>query len=310
MMTMKKMMTGERPTHRASAGTAGAAVAPAARPTTRPTTRIDLLMVEQGMAASRERAQQLVMSGAVRVDGRPIEKPGQRIACGAAIVVTESARYVGRGGLKLEGALAAFGLPVGGRVALDVGASTGGFTDCLLQHGACRVYAVDVGYGQLAWSLRQDPRVIAIERTNIRTMPSSALPEPVDLVTVDVSFISLRLVLPVLRSSLAPSADLVVLVKPQFEVGRNMVGRGGVVRDPRLQEAAVQQIRAAAETMGYQVNGQTPSVLPGPKGNQEHFLWLGYPLATSKSGARSSQGENPALPLRTPIGLTQGGHRQ
>lgn len=303
---MTMTTTGERPKNRASAGTAAAAVAPTARPTA----RIDLLMVEQGMTTSRERAQQLVMSGAVRVDGRPVDKPGQRIARGAVISVIEPARYVGRGGLKLEGALTAFELPVSGRVALDVGASTGGFTDCVLQHGACRVYAVDVGYGQLAWSLRQDPRVIVIERTNIRTMPSSALPEPVDLVTVDVSFISLRLVLPALRSFLAPSADLVVLVKPQFEVGRNMVGRGGVVRDPRLQEAAVQHIRVAAETMGYQVNGQTPSVLPGPKGNQEHFLWLGYPLATSKSGARSSQGENPTPPLTTPIGLTKGGHRQ
>jgi 23S rRNA (cytidine1920-2'-O)/16S rRNA (cytidine1409-2'-O)-methyltransferase len=239
--------------------------------------RVDQLMVERGVAASRHEAQRLVMRGAVRVAGRPAAKPGQRVAPDAPVVVEAPARYVSRGGDKLEGALAAFGLAVEGRAVMDVGASTGGFTDCVLQHGASRVYAVDVGYGQLAWSLRQDARVIVIERTNIRTLPPSAIPEPVDLLTADLSFISLRLVLPVLRPFLATPADLVVLVKPQFEVGRRLVGRGGVVRDPALREAAVRQVAEAAEAAGYRVKGWAPSVLPGAKGNQEYFVWLEWP---------------------------------
>jgi 23S rRNA (cytidine1920-2'-O)/16S rRNA (cytidine1409-2'-O)-methyltransferase len=261
--------------------------------------RLDQLLVERGCAASREQARRLVMGGAVRVADRVIDKPGARIAADADVTVDRPLPYVSRGGVKLEGALTAFGIPIAGRVAMDVGASTGGFTDCLLQHGASRVYAVDVGYGQLAWSLRQDPRVVVIERTNIRTMAPDAVPERVGLVTADVSFISLRLVLPVLRSWLAHTADLLVLVKPQFEVGRGQVGRGGVVRDPSLRDAALRQVAAAAEEAGYRVMASAPSVLPGPKGNQEYFLWLGY----------SSQGENPTLPLTTPIGCTKRGDR-
>jgi len=239
--------------------------------------RLDQLLVERGCAPSREQARRLVMGGAVRVADRVIDKPGTRVATDAAVAVDGGLPYVSRGGVKLEGALAAFGLSVAGRVAMDVGASTGGFTDCLLQHGVERVYAVDVGYGQLAWSLRQDPRVVVIERTNIRTMATGApgaVPERVGLVTADVSFISLRLVLPVLRAWLADAADLLVLVKPQFEVGRGQVGRGGVVRDPALRESALRQVAAAAVEAGYRVAASAPSVLPGPKGNQEYFLWL------------------------------------
>jgi 23S rRNA (cytidine1920-2'-O)/16S rRNA (cytidine1409-2'-O)-methyltransferase len=254
--------------------------------------RLDQLLVERGCAASREQARRLVMGGAVRVDDRVIDKPGHRLATDAAIEVTGAVQYVSRGGVKLEGALAAFGVPVGGRVAMDVGASTGGFTDCLLQRGASRVYAIDVGYGQLAWSLRQDPRVVVIERTNIRTMATGApgaVPERVGLVTADVSFISLRLVLPVLRAWLADRADLLVLVKPQFEVGRGQVGRGGVVRDPALRAAALRQVAAAAEAAGYRVEASAPSVLPGPKGNQEYFLWLKWDAEIIESQSGGSQ---------------------
>ena len=241
-----------------------------------PKVRIDQLLVEQGKAASRTEAQRLVMRGVVQAAGQPVSKPGQRVAPDAPLAVQAGAPYVSRGGEKLAGALAAFGLPIRGRVAMDVGASTGGFTDCLLQRGASRVYAIDVGYGQLAWSLRQDPRVIVKERTNIRTLPPSALPEPVDLVTADLSFISLRLVLPALQPFLTATADLLLLVKPQFEVGRRLVGRGGVVRDPMLQAAAVREVTAVAESVGYRVKGCAASVLRGPKGNQEYFLWLGF----------------------------------
>jgi 23S rRNA (cytidine1920-2'-O)/16S rRNA (cytidine1409-2'-O)-methyltransferase len=250
--------------------------------------RLDQLLVERGCAASREQARRLIMGGAVRVDDRIIDKPGHRTSTDAAVELTAAPKYVSRGGTKLEGALLAFGLPVAGRVAMDVGASTGGFTDCLLRYGARRVYAVDVGYGQLAWSLRQDPRVVVIERTNIRTMTTAAVPERVGLATADVSFISLRLVLPALRPWLADRADLLVLVKPQFEVGRGRVGRGGVVRDPALRETALQQVAAAAREAGFRLSGRTPSVLPGPKGNQETFLWLqwgGNPGGTDAGGA-------------------------
>jgi 23S rRNA (cytidine1920-2'-O)/16S rRNA (cytidine1409-2'-O)-methyltransferase len=254
--------------------------------------RLDQLLVERGCAASREQARRLVMGGAVRVADRVIDKPGTRVGTDADLTVQGGLRYVSRGGVKLEGALAAFGLSINGRVAMDVGASTGGFTDCLLQHGAGRVYAVDVGYGQLAWSLRQDPRVVVIERTNIRTLATGApgaVPERVGLVTADVSFISLRLVLPALRTWLAEPADLLVLVKPQFEVGRGQVGRGGVVRDPALREAALRGVAAAAEEAGYRVAATAPSVLPGPKGNQEYFLWLHWDgkVGSQAGGAES-----------------------
>ena len=238
--------------------------------------RIDRLLVERGLALNRERAQRLVMAGGVLVDDRPVTKAGTRVAADAVVRLRAAAApFVSRGGEKLAGALDAFGIDVGGQMALDVGASTGGFTDCLLQRGARRVVAVDVGRGQLAWTLRQDPRVTLLERTNARRLDPAMLPEVPDLATIDVSFISLRLVLPAIARVVAPHASIVALVKPQFEVGRGRVGKGGVVRDPGLRAEAVASVRAAAEGLGLMVRGETESVLPGPKGNREVFLWLG-----------------------------------
>jgi 23S rRNA (cytidine1920-2'-O)/16S rRNA (cytidine1409-2'-O)-methyltransferase len=239
--------------------------------------RLDVLLVERGLAPNRERARRLIMAGDVLVDDRPVTKAGQQIDAAAAVRVRSApAPYVSRGGEKLAGALAAFGLDVRGRLALDVGASTGGFTDCLLRHGAARVVALDVGYGQLAWSLRQDDRVVVVERVNVRTLAPEALPFIPDLATIDVSFISLTLVLPKIAELLGPPSrkPVVVLVKPQFEVGRERVGSGGVVRDPALRAGAVAQVRMAAESCGFLVRGEAESVLPGPKGNREIFLWL------------------------------------
>ena len=237
--------------------------------------RIDRLLVERGLAASRERARRLVMAGDVLVGDRPVTKPGAEVAADAEVRLRGTASpYASRGGEKLAGALDAFGLQVRDLVALDVGASTGGFTDCLLQRGARRVIALDVGYGQLAWKLRQDPRVMVIERTNARHLASTMLPEVPDLAVVDVSFISLATVLPAVAGVVAPGGTIVALVKPQFEVGRGRVGKGGVVRDPGLRAEAVASVRAAAERLGLTVGGEAESVLPGPKGNREVFLWL------------------------------------
>jgi 23S rRNA (cytidine1920-2'-O)/16S rRNA (cytidine1409-2'-O)-methyltransferase len=237
--------------------------------------RLDRLLVDRGLAPSRERAQRLVMAGDVLVDDRPVTKPGTLVAAMAVVRLRAAASaYVSRGGEKLAGALDAFGLDPTGRVALDVGASTGGFTDCLLRRGARRVIAVDVGYGQLAWALRQDARVVAIERVNARHLEPAMLPETPDLAVVDVSFISLAQVLPAVVRVLAAGADVVALVKPQFEVGRGRVGKGGVVRDATLRAEAVACVRAAAMQLGCTVCGEAESVLPGPKGNREVFLWL------------------------------------
>ena len=237
--------------------------------------RIDRLLVERGLVASRERARRLVMAGDVLVGDRPVTKPGTEVAADAEVRLRATAPpYASRGGEKLAGALDAFGLQVRDLVALDVGASTGGFTDCLLQRGSRRVIALDVGYGQLAWKLRQDPRVMVIERTNARHLTSTMLPEVPDLAVVDVSFISLATVLPAVAGVVAPGGTIVALVKPQFEVGRGRVGKGGVVRDPGLRAEAVASVRAAAERLGLTVDGEAESVLPGPKGNREVFLWL------------------------------------
>jgi 23S rRNA (cytidine1920-2'-O)/16S rRNA (cytidine1409-2'-O)-methyltransferase len=242
--------------------------------------RIDRLLVERGLAPSRTRAERLVMAGGVLVADRPVVKPGTLVAADAEVRVRGgTSPYVSRGGEKLAGALDAFEVDVRGRVALDVGASTGGFTHCLLERGAARVVAVDVGYGQLAWSLRQDPRVRLLERTNARGLRPEQLPETPTLATVDVSFISLRLVLPAVVGVLAPGADVVALVKPQFEVGRGRVGKGGVVRDPALRAEAVADVRAATGALGLTVRGEAESVLPGPRGNREVFLWLAAPGA-------------------------------
>ena len=238
--------------------------------------RIDRLLVERGLVASRERARRLVMAGQVLVDDRPVTKPGTEVAPDAAVRVRgDASPYVSRGGEKLAGALDAFGLDVHDLVVLDVGASTGGFTDCVLRRGARRVIALDVGYGQLAWRLRQDPRVVVLERTNARALDPGMLPEPPALAVVDVSFISLGKVLPAVTRVVVPGGRIVALVKPQFEVGRGRVGKGGVVRDPADRAAAVAAVRAAAEALGLMVQGESESVLPGPKGNREVFLQLG-----------------------------------
>ena len=237
--------------------------------------RIDRLLVERGLAPSRERAQRLVMAGEVLVDEHVVSKPGTEVRDDAAIRVrTPPSAYVSRGGEKLAGALDAFGLDVAGRVVVDVGASTGGFTDVCLRRGARRVIAVDVGYGQLAWTLRQDARVTVLERQNARHLTPELVPEPPDLAVIDVSFISLTLVLPAVASVLAPAAEVVAMVKPQFEVGKGEVGKGGVVRDPAKRAEAVARVRAAAEALGFTVAGEADAVIAGPKGNQETFLRL------------------------------------
>ncbi|MGH3329061.1 MAG: TlyA family RNA methyltransferase [Streptomycetales bacterium] len=245
-----------------------------------PRRRLDAELVRRGLARSREQAVELVTAGRVSVGGRVAAKPASQVGTGVPIVIAEvdaGPGYVSRGGPKLAGALAVFvprGLPVRGRRCLDAGASTGGFTDVLLGHGAAGVVAVDVGYGQLAWSLRTDPRVTVLERTNARELRPELVGEPAGLVVADLSFISLRLVLPALRVCARPDADFLVLVKPQFEVGRDDVPAGGVVRDPELRGSAIQAVGAAAERLGLGVAGVTASPLPGPAGNVEYFLWL------------------------------------
>lgn len=241
--------------------------------------RLDAELVRRKLARSREQARQLIEEGRVRVGGRTAVKAATQVEPTAAIVVETAdagPEYVSRGGHKLAGALKAFSaLTVKGRRCLDAGASTGGFTDVLLRAGAAHVIAVDVGYGQLAWSLRTDERVTVLERVNVRDLTPAQLPgEPPDLVVGDLSFISLRLVLAPLRACAAPDADFVLLVKPQFEVGRERVGAGGVVRDPALRAEAVRDVAGHAATLGLGVAGVTASPLPGPSGNVEYFLWM------------------------------------
>ena len=234
--------------------------------------RLDQALVERGLVTSRERAQAMVRAGLVRVAGAPTERPDQLVAADQPIEITGARDYVSRGGEKLAAALDAFAVDPRDRTCLDVGASTGGFTDVLLQRGAERVIAVDVGYGQLAWSLRQDPRVTVIERVNIRHLEQ--LPQPADLAVIDVSFISLRLVLPRVRELLRPPGDVVALVKPQFEVGKGAVGKGGVVRDRAQHDQVLNELRRFAAEIGYQVAGQIPSPVLGTKGNREFLLYL------------------------------------
>ena len=238
--------------------------------------RIDLLLVEKGLAPSRAKAQALLLSGRVRVDGRLEDKPGRLVSKDAEITVLGPAcPYVSRGGLKLEHALKAFGVAPKGLRCLDVGASTGGFTDCLLQHGADSVIAVDVGYGQLDQSLRNDPRVRVMERTNFRYVTPADIGEEVDLAVVDVSFISLRLILPPLLPILKPSGDIIALVKPQFEAGPRDVGKGGVVRDYRVRERVLAQLRRfAVQELGLAWLGEVESPIRGAKGNLEFLVHL------------------------------------
>ena len=235
--------------------------------------RADLALVERGLAPSRARAQALIIEGLVWCGDRVVEKAGEWVLADAPLRVTgEDHPYVGRGGVKLAAALDAFGIDPRGAVCLDVGASTGGFTDCLLQRGAARVWAVDVGYGQLAWSLRTDPRVRVIERANIRKLDRAAIPDPIALVTIDVSFISLRLALPNTLQWLQPDGHIVALVKPQFEVGKGEVGRGGIVRDAAARERVVDEIVAVAAGLGLTSVGTLPSPITGRDGNQEYLV--------------------------------------
>lgn len=241
--------------------------------------RLDVLLVERGLAPSRARAQALVHAGKVVVDDRRVDKPGTPVRADAEVRVRgDDNPYVSRGGLKIAAALRGFaGLRVAQRVAMDVGASTGGFTDCLLQHGAARVHAVDVGYGQLAWKLAQDPRVVVHDRRNIRHLDRAEIGEPIELVVVDCSFISLTKVLPHLPPFLAPGADVVALVKPQFEVGRERVGKGGVVRDDEARLDALRGVREAAVGLGLEARGDLETGTPGRDGNRELLLWLHWP---------------------------------
>ncbi len=237
--------------------------------------RLDQALCERGLAPSRARAQSLILAGVVRVDGEVADKAGRPVEREATITVDAPDHpWVSRGGIKLAAALDAFHLDPRGRRCLDVGASTGGFTHVLLERGAASVVAVDVGRGQLDWRLRQDPRVEVRDGVNARFLTPDDLPGPFGLVVADVSFISLRLVLPALRSLLAPDGDLVALVKPQFEAGRGQVGRGGVVRDPVVREEAILGVVAAAAALGLRLRGRLASPLPGPAGNVEELVWL------------------------------------
>jgi 23S rRNA (cytidine1920-2'-O)/16S rRNA (cytidine1409-2'-O)-methyltransferase len=229
--------------------------------------RLDELLVERGLAESRSQAQRLILAGEVMVDDRMLDKAGHLVREDAEVRVATSLRYVSRGGLKLEHALDVFQLDPTTWVCADIGASTGGFTDCLLQRGASRVYAIDVGYGQLAWSLRQDPRVVSIERANIRHLEN--LPEPVRLAVIDVSFIGLGLVLPHVAALLVPEGQIVALIKPQFEVGKGQVGKGGVVREPALHRYAITKVLKEAVGVGLAPSGVTRSPITGPAGNVE-----------------------------------------
>ena len=255
--------------------------------------RVDAELVRRGLARSREQAAELIGAGKVSIDGMPARKPGTAVAVTAALTVAGAGErgWVSRGAHKLIGALDAFGIAVAGRRCLDAGASTGGFTEVLLDRGAADVVAVDVGYGQLAWSLRCDPRVTVVERTNARDLTPDAIGGPVDLVVADLSFISLATVLPALVGCACPEADIVPMVKPQFEVGRGQVGAGGVVLDPGLRAGAVLSVATRAAELGWHAHGVTASPLPGPSGNVEYFLWL----RAQTDGALSGDGLTDAV---------------
>jgi 23S rRNA (cytidine1920-2'-O)/16S rRNA (cytidine1409-2'-O)-methyltransferase len=233
--------------------------------------RLDVLLVDRGFFPSREQAQRAIMAGDVRVGENVVDKASAKVAADAALLVDEAARYVGRGGLKLEGALRHFGISVAGQIALDIGASTGGFTDCLLQHGAKKVYAIDVGHGQLAWKIRNDARVVVREKLNARFLSRDDIPEAVDLCVIDVSFISLTLILPNAFELVTPNGMILALIKPQFELEASDVGRGGIVRDPALHAKAQEKIRQFILNAGHEMIGLVPSDITGTDGNQEFF---------------------------------------
>lgn len=237
--------------------------------------RLDIRLVESGLVQSRERAKSLVMAGKVTVNGRVFDKPGTLISKDDKVDLKDKdIPFVSRGGIKLESALVSFGLEINGLVCMDVGASTGGFTDCLLKYGAKQVFAVDVGYGQMAWALRKDPRVVTIERTNIRHMPKDVISTPVDLVTIDVSFISLKIVVPAVLKFMNENGSIIALIKPQFEAGKGKVGKGGVVRESSLHDEVIESLSAFFIRSGLKIEGIIPSPVTGPKGNKEFLIYM------------------------------------
>jgi len=240
--------------------------------TARAKSRLDRLLVERGLAGTRERAQALIMAGSVLVDGSKLDKPGHAVDAGCRIELLDRLRYASRGGLKLEAALDRFHIDVAGRVCLDVGASTGGFTDCLVQRGAARVHSIDVGKGQLDWKLRNDPRVVVREGINARYLTRDDIGESVSLAVCDVSFISVTLILDAMTAALDAAGEMVILVKPQFEVGRGQVGKGGIVRDPALHLAACQKVLEAVRALGFETDIMESPIL-GTEGNKEFLLY-------------------------------------
>ena len=234
--------------------------------------RLDQLLVERGLVSSREKARALILAGQVRVDGQKIDKAGKAVTSDARVELVEKLRYVGRGGLKLEAALDHFHISAAGKICLDVGSSTGGFTDCLLQRGAARVYAVDVGTAQLDWKLRNDARVVVREKVNARYLSPQEVPEPIDLAVADVSFISVTMLIEPIASLLAKDAEMVILVKPQFELERQQVGKGGIIRDPELHAQACHRVEEAVRQRGFQT-AIIPSPVLGAEGNQEFLLY-------------------------------------
>ncbi|MEA1928468.1 MAG: TlyA family RNA methyltransferase [Candidatus Auribacterota bacterium] len=237
--------------------------------------RLDLLLVEKGLFPDQDQAQRMIRAGRIYVDEQPADKPGRQYPISAKIRLKEVSRYVSRGGEKLQGALEYFQPDLLGKLALDIGSSTGGFTDCLLQAGVRKVYCIDVGKGQLAWKLRQDPRVVVQEGVNARYLSIDDIPEAPDIITIDVSFISLKKVIPAGIKLLQPEGEILALIKPQFEAGRDEVERGGVVRDPRIHERVIEEIVDFSSSRGLKVVGVKKSVLTGPAGNKEFFIFLG-----------------------------------
>ncbi len=237
--------------------------------------RLDKILVDRGLVKSRERARALIMEGKISVAGKKAEKAGTMVDADSEIIIKEDLLYVSRGGLKLEAALDYFRIDPAGKIVMDIGCSTGGFTDCVLKRGAIRVYAIDVGYGQFDWSLRKDPRVVLLEKTNIRYLDKGLIPEHADLAVIDVSFISLLNVLPRTMEFLKTDGEVLALVKPQFEAGKGMVGKGGIVKDEAIRLAAVEKVKEGAAAAGYRFRGLLESPVRGQKGNIEYFLYLG-----------------------------------
>lgn len=237
--------------------------------------RLDILMVEKGLAQSRERAKAMIMAGQVYIDNQKCDKAGLSVSSETEIEVRgETLKYVSRGGLKLEKAMQEFPVTLNGKITMDIGASTGGFTDCMLQNGASKVYAVDVGYGQLAWKLRTDERVVNLERTNIRYVTKEQVPDTIDFASIDVSFISLKLVLPVAKELLSDNGEIVALIKPQFEAGREQVGKKGVVRDISVHKQVIKNVLNIIEELGMYASGLSFSPVKGPEGNIEYLVWI------------------------------------